>query len=51
MGNTEIDKLVKEMQDARKAKNFARGDEIRNQLNQMGIIVEVTKDGARWRRK
>jgi cysteinyl-tRNA synthetase len=50
-GDAEIDKLVKEMQDARKAKNFARGDEIRNQLNQMGIIVEVTKDGARWRRK
>ena len=51
MGDAEIDKLVKEMQDARKAKNFARGDEIRNQLNGMGIIVEVTKDGARWRRK
>jgi cysteinyl-tRNA synthetase len=49
--DAEIDALVKEMQDARKAKNFARGDEIRGKLNQMGIIVEVTKDGARWRRK
>jgi cysteinyl-tRNA synthetase len=49
--DAQIDALVKEMQDARKAKNFARGDEIRAQLNQMGIIVEVTKDGARWRRK
>ena len=49
--DAQIDALVKEMQDARKSKNFARGDEIRNQLNQMGIIVEVTKDGARWRRK
>ncbi len=49
--DTQVDALVKEMQDARKAKNFARGDQIRNQLNQMGIIVEVTKDGARWRRK
>lgn len=49
--DAEIDGLVKEMQDARKTKNFARGDAIRNQLNQMGIIVEVTKDGARWRRK
>jgi len=46
-----IDTLVAEMQEARKAKNYARGDEIRGQLNQMGIIVEVTKDGARWRRK
>jgi cysteinyl-tRNA synthetase len=51
MGDAEIDKLVKEMQDARKSKNFARGDAIRNELNQMGIVVEVTKDGARWRRK
>jgi len=49
--DAEIDALVHEMQEARKAKNFLRGDEIRNQLNQMGIIVEVTKDGARWRRK
>jgi cysteinyl-tRNA synthetase len=49
--DVQIDALVREMQDARKAKNFARGDEIRAQLNQMGIIVEVTKDGARWRRK
>jgi cysteinyl-tRNA synthetase len=49
--DAEIDGLVKEMQDARKAKNFARGDAIRNHLNQMGIVVEVTKDGARWRRK
>jgi cysteinyl-tRNA synthetase len=49
--DAQIDALVTEMQDARKAKNYARGDEIRAQLNQMGIIVEVTKDGARWRRK
>ncbi len=49
--DAQIDALVKEMQDARKAKNFARGDAIRNELNAMGIIVEVTKDGVRWRRK
>ncbi len=49
--DTQIDDLVKEMQNARKAKNFARADALRNDLNQMGIIVEVTKDGARWRRK
>ena len=46
-----IDALVQEMQEARKAKNFTRGDQIRAELNAMGIIVEVTKDGARWRRK
>jgi cysteinyl-tRNA synthetase len=46
-----IDALVAEMQAARKARNFARGDAIRAQLNESGIVVEVTKDGARWRRK
>jgi cysteinyl-tRNA synthetase len=49
--DAQIDALVKQMQDARKAKDFARGDAIRSELNQMGIIVEVTKEGARWRRK
>jgi cysteinyl-tRNA synthetase len=49
--DSQIDALVKEMQDARKSKDFARSDQIRNELNQMGIIVEVTKDGVRWRRK
>ncbi len=43
--------LVTEMQEARKAKNFSRADAIRGQLNEQGIIVEITKDGARWRRK
>ncbi|HMK28840.1 MAG TPA: cysteine--tRNA ligase [Terriglobales bacterium] len=46
-----IEKLVNEMQAARKARNFARADAVRAELNQMGIIVEITKDGARWRRK
>jgi cysteinyl-tRNA synthetase len=51
ISDAQIDALVKQMQDARKAKNFAGADQIRNELNQMGIVVEVTKDGARWRRK
>jgi cysteinyl-tRNA synthetase len=51
LSDAEIDKRIAEMQNARKSKDFARGDAIRNELNQMGIIVEVTKDGARWRRK
>ena len=44
-------KVIDERQAARKAKNFARSDEIRNQLTEMGIILEDTKDGMRWRRK
>jgi cysteinyl-tRNA synthetase len=51
VGDAEIDQLVSEMQDARRAKNFSRADAIRAQLNDQGIIVEITKDGARWRRK
>jgi cysteinyl-tRNA synthetase len=35
---------------ARKAKNFARADEIRAQLAAQGIILEDGKDGTRWRR-
>ncbi len=49
--DTDIDKLIAEMQQARKAKDFARSDAIRKQLNDQGIIVEITKDGARWKRK
>ncbi len=49
--DAEIDKLIAEMQAARKAKDFPRADAIRKQLNEQGIIVEITKDGARWKRK
>jgi cysteinyl-tRNA synthetase len=51
VGDADIDRLVSEMQEARKAKSFSRADAIRGQLNAQGIIVEITKDGARWRRK
>ncbi|MBK8316113.1 MAG: cysteine--tRNA ligase [Acidobacteria bacterium] len=49
--DSEVQALIDQRQDARKAKNFARSDEIRNQLTEMGIILEDTKDGLRWRRK
>ena len=49
--DSEIQALIDERQAARAAKNFARSDEIRNQLTAMGIILEDTKDGLRWRRK
>jgi cysteinyl-tRNA synthetase len=47
----EIQALIDERQAARKAKNFARSDELRKQLTDMGVILEDTKDGVRWRRK
>ena len=46
----EIEKLIQERQDARKNKNFARADEIRNLLIDKGIILEDTREGVRWKR-
>jgi len=46
----EIENLIQERQDARKAKNFARADEIRNLLTEKGIILEDTREGVRWKR-
>jgi cysteinyl-tRNA synthetase len=46
----DIEKLIQERQDARKAKNFARADEIRNMLSDMGIVLEDTREGVRWKR-
>ena len=45
-----IDQLIEERNASRKAKNFARADEIRDQLQAMGISLEDVADGTRWRR-
>lgn len=49
--DAEIQALVDERLAARKAKNFARSDEIRQILADRGIILEDTRDGTRWKRK
>ncbi|TGL95213.1 cysteine--tRNA ligase [Leptospira barantonii] len=49
--DSEIDSLIEERQTARKNKDFARSDSIRDQLLAQGILIEDTKDGIRWRRK
>ena len=46
----EIENLINERQEARKSKNFARADEIRNLLTEKGIILEDTREGVRWKR-
>lgn len=46
----EIDALIEERNEARKAKNFARADEIRDLLKEKQIILEDTAQGIRWRR-
>jgi cysteinyl-tRNA synthetase len=45
-----IDQLIQERNTSRKNRNFARADEIRNQLEAMGISLEDVADGTRWRR-
>lgn len=49
--DTEIEQLIEERQEARRNRNFARSDEIRDSLAEKGIILEDTKDGVRWKRK
>jgi cysteinyl-tRNA synthetase len=48
---SDVERLIKERTDAKKARNFARADEIRNELADHSIIIEDTKDGkTRWKR-
>jgi cysteinyl-tRNA synthetase len=51
LSDAEVEKLVAEHSQARKARDFARSDAIRAELAENGIILENTKDGARWKRK
>lgn len=46
----EINELIAERQAARKNKNFARADEIRDILAKKGILLEDTREGVRWKR-
>ncbi|MDF2944447.1 MAG: cysS [Herbinix sp.] len=46
----EIEKLIEDRQNARKNKDFAKSDEIRNLLLEKGIVLEDTREGVRWKR-
>lgn len=50
MLDDEIERLIGERQQARKDRNFARADEIRDLLTEKGIILEDTREGVRWKR-
>ena len=50
MLDADIEALIEERQAARKAKNFARADEIRNELLSKGIVLEDTREGVKWKR-
>jgi cysteinyl-tRNA synthetase len=49
--DAEIEALVQEREQARRERNFARSDEIRDLLAEKGIVLEDTKDGVRWKRR
>ncbi|MBQ6469374.1 MAG: cysteine--tRNA ligase [Lachnospiraceae bacterium] len=50
MLDEEIEQLIEERQAARKAKNFARADEIRDELAAKGILLKDTREGVKWTR-
>jgi len=51
MFDSEVESMIAERKQAKAARNFARADQIREQLVEQGIILEDTKDGVRWKRK
>ncbi|MBQ8188489.1 MAG: cysteine--tRNA ligase [Lachnospiraceae bacterium] len=48
--DADIEALIEERTAARKAKNFARADEIRDELLSKGIVLEDTREGVKWKR-
>jgi cysteinyl-tRNA synthetase len=46
-----INALVAERTLAKKQRNFARADQIRNELAEKGVVIEDSRDGVRWKRK
>jgi len=51
LSDADIDNLVAERTLAKKQRNFARADAIRNELLEKGILLEDSKEGVRWKRK
>jgi len=45
----EIEKLIREREEARKQKDYARADEIRQVLLRRGVVLEDTREGTRWK--
>lgn len=49
--DSEIEAMIEQRNEARKAKDFATADSIRNKLKEMGIILEDTSQGVKWHRE
>jgi len=50
-GDAEIESLIAQRNEARKNRDFAASDRIRDQLLDRGVMIEDTREGTRWRRK
>jgi cysteinyl-tRNA synthetase len=51
IADADVESLIAERTAAKKSKNFARADQIRDQLQEQGIVLEDTKSGVRWKRR
>src|SRR5271155_4875884 len=51
LSDDQIQALVDKRTQAKRARNFALADQIRNELAEKGIVIEDSKDGVRWKRK
>ncbi len=51
LSDADIEASIGGMKSARAARDFKKSDAIRAELADAGILVEITKDGIRWRRK
>jgi cysteinyl-tRNA synthetase len=50
LSDAAIEALIAEREAAKLVKNYARADEVREELKQQGVILEDSRDGTRWRR-
>jgi cysteinyl-tRNA synthetase len=51
LADADIEKKIAEMKARRAARDFKTSDSLRAELADAGILIEITKDGVRWRRK
>ena len=47
----QVEKLIAQRNEARKTKDFARSDQIRKELEEMGILLEDTPQGTKWKKR
>jgi cysteinyl-tRNA synthetase len=51
LSDSDIESKINDMKAARNARDFKKSDAIRAELTEAGILIEITKEGIRWRRK